>query len=202
MCPARWYVPLGALVRRMRSLMKIIKGLAALTVLLGLVAGVPIALFALAGNPLERLPEVLQLLSRPDYGGIIFFSTILPIIGWALWAFFTLSVALEIPSAVRGIKAPRIKGLGSMQGVAATLLGSRDRTLRRCRPRQRCHLRYQQPEITHRHHCRRSRQGDIPPTRRKPPRPRRKPTHRRPSPTSWSPVTLSGAWQKSTSVMA
>lgn len=104
--------------------MKIIKGLAALTVLLGLVAGVPIALFALAGNPLERLPEVLQLLSRPDYGGIIFFSTILPIIGWALWAFFTLSVAIEIPSAVRGIKAPRIKGLGSMQGVAATLLAA------------------------------------------------------------------------------
>lgn len=104
--------------------MKIIKGLAALTVLLGLVAGVPIALFALAGNPLERLPEVLQLLSRPDYGGIIFFSTILPIIGWALWAFFTLSVAIEIPSAVRGIKAPRIRGLGSMQGVAATLLAA------------------------------------------------------------------------------
>lgn len=104
--------------------MKIIKGLAALTVLLGLVAGVPIALFALAGNPLERLPEVLELLSRPDYGGIIFFSTILPIIGWALWAFFTLSVAIEIPSAVRGIKAPRIKGLGSMQGVAATLLAA------------------------------------------------------------------------------
>lgn len=104
--------------------MKIIKGLAALTVLLGLIAGVPIALFALAGNPLERLPEVLQLLSRPDYGGIIFFSTILPIIGWALWAFFTLSVAIEIPSAVRGIKAPRIKGLGSMQGVAATLLAA------------------------------------------------------------------------------
>ncbi|WP_188109354.1 LysM peptidoglycan-binding domain-containing protein [Paeniglutamicibacter gangotriensis] len=104
--------------------MKIIKGLAALTVLLGLVAGVPIALFALVGNPLERLPEVLQLLSRPDYGGIIFFSTILPIIGWALWAFFTLSVAIEIPSAVRGIKAPRIRGLGSMQGVAATLLAA------------------------------------------------------------------------------
>lgn len=104
--------------------MKLVKGLSALIVLLGLIVGLPFALFAAAGNPLERLPEILQLASRPDYGLIITMSTILPLLGWGLWLYFLLSVFLEIPSALKGIHAPRIKGFGSAQGIAGALLAA------------------------------------------------------------------------------
>lgn len=104
--------------------MKLVKGLAALIVLLGLIAGLPFALFAAAGNPLERLPDILQLASRPDYGLIITMSTILPLLGWGFWLYFMLSVLLELPSAIKGINAPRIKGFGSAQGISGALLAA------------------------------------------------------------------------------
>jgi len=104
--------------------MKLVKGLAALIVLLGLIAGLPFALFAAAGNPLERLPDILQLASRPDYGLIITMSTILPLLGWGFWLYFMLSVLMELPAAIKGIKAPRIKGFGSAQGIAGALLAA------------------------------------------------------------------------------
>ena len=101
-----------------------VKSLSAALLLIILVAGIPAALIMLAGNPLPPL-EVLQgMLSQPDYGGKLLFGTFFPLVAWAAWATFAFSIIIEIPAALRGIKPPRIRGLGPQQAFAAALIGA------------------------------------------------------------------------------
>lgn len=101
-----------------------VKSLSAALLLIILVAGIPAALIMLAGNPLPPL-EVLQgMLSQPDYGGKLLFGTFFPLVAWAAWATFAFSIIIEIPAALRGIKAPQLRGLGPQQAFAAALIGA------------------------------------------------------------------------------
>ncbi|MEQ4300824.1 LysM peptidoglycan-binding domain-containing protein [Plantactinospora sp. B6F1] len=101
-------------------------GLGALAVLIGLLVGAPLALLALAGNPLpDHVPGLDEigtaLTSRDD--GQLFLRT-LAVVGWAGWAAFAISVLVEVPARILRRPAIRLPGLGRQQRWAATLVGS------------------------------------------------------------------------------
>lgn len=102
--------------------MKIVKGVAALIVLIGIIIGVPLVLVALVGNPIPSGETLSGLLSRPDYGGQFFFGSLIPMVLWVLWGAFVVIVVLEIIAEVRGMNFPRLKGLGWQQAAAAGLI--------------------------------------------------------------------------------
>lgn len=104
--------------------MRILKGLSALIVLTGLVIGLPLLFVSIGANPLPGLADLPQLIGRPDYGGLVLTGTVMPLIGWIAWAWFTLSVLVEIPAAVRGVRAPRIRALSGAQGAASLLVAA------------------------------------------------------------------------------
>ncbi|AVT33315.1 peptidoglycan-binding protein [Plantactinospora sp. BC1] len=101
-------------------------GLGALIVLIGLLVGAPLALLALAGNPLPDhvpgLDEIGTALTSRDDGQL--FLRALAVVGWAGWATFALSVLVEIPARILRRPAIRLPGLGRQQRWAATLVGS------------------------------------------------------------------------------
>ena len=102
-------------------------GALALVALLAFVVGVPLALGALgAGLPtaLPSLPSaggVWAALSAPDDGTIALGAVV--VAAWAAWAFFTLAVAVEVAWRVRGLRAPRLPGLGVPQASARRVVG-------------------------------------------------------------------------------
>lgn len=97
------------------------KGLLSLVAIVAVLIGIPVALWALGGNPLPDTIPSLQdagdALLRPDDGSL--FLNILTIAGWLGWASFAISILLEIPAHLRGIQAPRLPGLSLPQGSAA-----------------------------------------------------------------------------------
>ncbi len=101
-------------------------GFGALIVLIGLLAGAPIALLAFAGNPLpDHLPglaEITTTLTSRDDGQL--FIRALAIVGWLGWATFALSVLVELPARILRRPAIRLPGMRRQQRWAATLLGS------------------------------------------------------------------------------
>jgi hypothetical protein len=101
-------------------------GLGALIVLTGLLVGAPLALTALAGNPLpDHVPglrEIGAVLTSRDDGQL--FLRALALVGWAGWATFALSVLVELPARALRRPALRLPGLGRQQRAAAVLLGS------------------------------------------------------------------------------
>jgi hypothetical protein len=96
--------------RRVRDLFgQLLKGAAALTVLVLLVAGVPWALWHFIGWPLPHtLPTWTQVRARLDEQGIPDQTLIdaLAVVVWITWAVLVISVLVEIPAAVAG-RAPR-----------------------------------------------------------------------------------------------
>jgi nucleoid-associated protein YgaU len=101
-------------------------GLLSLLVILVLVVGLPAALIALRGNPLPEagadLDALLETLTRPDDGSL--FLAALTWIAWLGWASFTLSVAVEAVSQVRGLPSPRLPALGPQQRAASSLVAA------------------------------------------------------------------------------
>ncbi|MDO5494315.1 MAG: LysM peptidoglycan-binding domain-containing protein [bacterium] len=106
--------------------MKIVKSLASLIVLVLLLVGVPIGLVTVGGSPIPtELPSTAELtsaLSNPNWSALI--GGILKYVGWFAWATFAISVVVGIPAAVKGVKAPRLRGFGAQQRLAALLLGA------------------------------------------------------------------------------
>nr|NLD41775.1 LysM peptidoglycan-binding domain-containing protein [Actinomycetales bacterium] len=106
--------------------MKFLKSLGALLVLALLLVGVPVALWALGGSPIPTsLPsgnEIASALSNPNWALLV--GGILTYVGWFAWLTFAISVALEVPAALRGVTAPRLPGFGVQQRLAAMLLGA------------------------------------------------------------------------------
>lgn len=96
---------------------------AALLVLLLLVAGLPVLLVVVSGNPLpDSLPtveEVSTALTAPDDGTLLLGA--LTWIAWIGWAVFTASVVADVVARVRGMAAPR---LGPQQRMATMLVGT------------------------------------------------------------------------------
>lgn len=101
---------------------RLVNGIGALITLAALLVGIPAALILISGNP---IPEDLGALSRPDFGGELLLGTLLPILGWIAWATFAVSVALELPSQLRGLNAPTMpSAMRPQQHLARILVGA------------------------------------------------------------------------------
>ncbi|MER6030690.1 hypothetical protein [Streptomyces sp. NPDC001851] len=98
----------------------LLRALLGLVLLTALVGGGPLALLTLGHQPTE-LSGGANLLLEQDDGTL--WLVALTCIGWAAWAAFTFSVALEVVAVARRRSAPRIRGLGSMQALAGFLVG-------------------------------------------------------------------------------
>ncbi|WP_030697761.1 LysM peptidoglycan-binding domain-containing protein [Streptomyces albidoflavus] len=103
-----------------RVLGAVLRALLGACALLALLAGVPYLLLAVGHQPAELADGTLNLLQQDD--GTLFF-VVLTCIGWAGWAAFTLSAALEIVALLRRRTAPAISGLRSLQSLASFLIG-------------------------------------------------------------------------------
>ncbi|MFD9047889.1 LysM peptidoglycan-binding domain-containing protein [Streptomyces zaomyceticus] len=104
----------------LRTTGRLLRAILGLAVLLALIAGIPAILLTIGHQPTE-LAGGWALLTQQDDGTLFF--TVLTTVGWAAWAAFTLSAAVEIAAMLRGRKARRIKGLGGLQSFASLLIG-------------------------------------------------------------------------------
>jgi DNA-binding SARP family transcriptional activator len=105
---------------------EVLRGLAALTVLVALVAGLPAALLAVAGSPIpHRIPswdQITTTLTQPDTGNTLFLSVV-KLIGWAAWCLFTLITLTETISYRRGRPTRQLPGVISpLQHLARDLI--------------------------------------------------------------------------------
>jgi LysM domain-containing protein len=107
-------------------LQRVLAALGSLMLLLGLVAGLPVALVLLAGNPLPgdspTVDSIWSALSSPDDGTL--FLDVLAVVGWLAWAGFTCSVLLELVSRLARRSAPSIPGLRGQQRIASVLVAA------------------------------------------------------------------------------
>lgn len=99
------------------------RGLVAALLILAALAGVPMLLVALGATPwtVDLADLRLRLLS-PDDG-----SVALIVVGataWIAWAVMALCLLTEIVAAVRGVRAPQLRGLGAGQQLASQLVAS------------------------------------------------------------------------------
>ncbi|WP_169064416.1 LysM peptidoglycan-binding domain-containing protein [Geodermatophilus dictyosporus] len=90
------------------------------------VAGVPVGLWRLGGAYLpERLPswaQVTAALSGPDTGAL--FLGLLVAVGWAAWALFAVSVAVELIAQLWDLPPLRLPGLAAPQQLAGLLVAA------------------------------------------------------------------------------
>lgn len=104
-----------------------LRGLLAALVLVALVVGLPVLLWAVAGSPLpSALPDwdqVVGTFSRPDYTGSVLLGVI-KIVAWLAWATFAIATITETAAQLRGVRAPRLRGLGAQQRLASGLVAS------------------------------------------------------------------------------
>ncbi|MFE9424340.1 LysM peptidoglycan-binding domain-containing protein [Kitasatospora sp. NPDC006697] len=110
--------------RRLRAV-DVVRGLVSLVVLLALLTGLPVLLWALTGVLLPEgvsLNEITSLLTSHQLGAP-FFAVIMAI-GWIGWATFALSTLLEIPAQLRGRPTLRLPALGFQQRMAGALVSS------------------------------------------------------------------------------
>ncbi|SCG57275.1 LysM peptidoglycan-binding domain-containing protein [Micromonospora humi] len=105
---------------------QVLTGLGALVVLVGVLAGGPVALLAFAGNPLpDHLPTLAELgtaLTSRDDGQL--FLRALAVVGWFGWATFAFSVVVELLASAVRRPAPKLPGMHRQQRAAAALVGS------------------------------------------------------------------------------
>lgn len=101
-------------------------GLAACLVLLGIIAGLPAVLIAVAGNPLpDTWPawgQVGTALTRPDDGTLAL--TAIVWLGWATWVVLAGTIILEVLASARGLRAPRLPAVSVPQLAARSLLSA------------------------------------------------------------------------------
>jgi nucleoid-associated protein YgaU len=92
-----------------------------LALLVGLPAMLVVATTTLLPHRLPALGEVSKVLTAPDDG--TGFIAALAIVAWIAWLCFAISVVVEIPAQIKGMSAPRIRGLGWSQKAAGALVG-------------------------------------------------------------------------------
>ncbi|MEV0155389.1 LysM peptidoglycan-binding domain-containing protein [Micromonospora sp. NPDC050686] len=113
----------GSAVRRVGQ---VLTGFGALVVLCAVLVGAPVALLALAGNPLPdhvpTLAEIGTTLTSRDDGQL--FLRALAVLGWFGWATFAFSVLVELVAQVLRRPAPKLPGMRRQQRAAAALVGS------------------------------------------------------------------------------
>jgi len=111
----------------MTRLAHLVKGLAALAVLVGLVAAVPWALWHFIGWPLpHHLPTAGQVGRALNRQGIPAQSLVdaLAVVVWATWVTLVASLAVEIPAALAGRHAPHLPVAGIFQPVTGRLVAA------------------------------------------------------------------------------
>ncbi len=112
------------LTTRPRGARTALAGAAALVALIILVAGLPVALYWLGGDPLPHgIPAwhtITTLLLHRDNTGAVFLGAVRDV-SWLAWAAFTAAVAAEAQAALRGRRAPRLR-LGGLQNAAGWLV--------------------------------------------------------------------------------
>lgn len=105
----------------------VVRALIAGVTLLAFVAGVPIALVALApyyfpGEALTASANPADLLTRPDDGTLL--RLVLAAAAWLAWLAFTASVVVEVVASLKQVASPRLPGLPGVQHAAARLVAS------------------------------------------------------------------------------
>src|SRR6476660_2962773 len=87
------------------------RGLLALVLLLGLVAGIPAVLLAVGSTSyLGEFTDLQRLtgdLTAPDDGSL--FLAVLALVAWGGWATFALAVLLAIPAQLHGVPTVRLR---------------------------------------------------------------------------------------------
>lgn len=108
--------------RSAATALTLLRALGSLTVLVGLLGGLPVLLWwgTTAVGP-DGVRALGNLLSTQDSGQV--FLLALAVAGWTGWALFALSVLLEIPAQLRGRTAPQVRILVG-QRTAAALVGA------------------------------------------------------------------------------
>ena len=100
-------------------------GLLATVAVLGIIIGLPALFLAIGANPIpDQAPSwesVKDALLAPDDGTVIL--GLFKVIGWAAWAFMTLSLVVETIARLRRVGAPKLPGLGRPQAAAHGLIG-------------------------------------------------------------------------------
>src|SRR5258705_13593678 len=108
-------------------LRRITTGLACLVTLVVLAAGVPIALWRLAGWPLPvgmpSVDQVAQALTRSEVSDATLFKT-LALVGWIAWLQVAASLLVESIAWVRSRTAPRLRFVGFAQPAMCKLIAS------------------------------------------------------------------------------
>ncbi|MFD6798620.1 hypothetical protein [Streptomyces cyaneofuscatus] len=114
--------PGGPARRSAATALTLLRALGSLTVLVGLLGGLPLLLWwgTTAVGP-DGVRALGNLLSTQDSGQV--FLLALAVAGWIGWALFALSVLLEIPAQLRGRTAPQVRILVG-QRTAAALVGA------------------------------------------------------------------------------
>jgi DNA-binding SARP family transcriptional activator len=105
----------------------ILKGLCALGLLAGIAAGTPWALWHFIGWPLpHHVPSLAQLGHALDQRGIPDQALIdaLAAVVWVTWAVLVASIAVEVPAALAGRRAPRLPLAGIFQPVTGRLVAA------------------------------------------------------------------------------
>ena len=106
---------------------RILKGLCALGLLAALAAGIPLALWHFIGWPLpHHVPSLAQLGHALDQRGIPDQTLIdaLAAAVWVTWAVLVASIAVEVPAALAGRRAPRLPLAGIFQPVTGRLVAA------------------------------------------------------------------------------
>lgn len=100
-------------------------GLLATIAVLSIIIGLPALFLAIGASPVpDQAPSwerVKDALLAPDDGTLIL--GLFQVIGWAAWAFMTLSLVVETIARLRRVEAPKLPGLGRPQAAAHGLIG-------------------------------------------------------------------------------
>jgi DNA-binding SARP family transcriptional activator len=68
------------------------------------------------------LGDIVEAITQPDDGTLLVAALIW--VGWLGWASFAVSLAVEVPAALRGVQAPQLPTLGLQQRLAAGLVAA------------------------------------------------------------------------------
>jgi len=100
-----------------------LRGLTAALTLIALTVGVPVLLVAIGSGPVDVVgAPVWRRLLSPDDGTLV--PTVIGAAAWVAWAVLAVLVAVEVAGAVRGVEAPRVRGLRAPQGVVRNLVAA------------------------------------------------------------------------------
>ncbi|MGE0731648.1 MAG: hypothetical protein AB7O92_23280 [Acidimicrobiia bacterium] len=107
---------------RKRRAQAILAALGSLLTLTTLAAGVPLALWALAGSPFPDQLPAFDDLTKPISDGA--FISVIALLGWLGWTQIAASILLESAAWIRGVQAPRLPAAGAIQPTIRKLIAT------------------------------------------------------------------------------